>query len=121
MKKLLGNKKEKALKKLRKDIRSGFYAYLVLLALEQKGELHGYALRKELETTSNGHLVPSEGTLYDILKSLKKYDLVEDFWVQAGGRPRKSYRLTSLGEEVLKELKSEVLEIIRIAGGVSCE
>ncbi|RLF84275.1 PadR family transcriptional regulator, partial [Thermococci archaeon] len=55
------------------------------------------------------------------LKSLKKYGLVEDFWVQAGGRPRKSYKLTSLGEEVLKELKSEVLEIIRIAGGVSCE
>ena len=121
MKKLLGNKREKALKKLRKDIRSGFYAYLVLLALEQKGELHGYALRKELETTSNSHLVPSEGTLYDVLKSLKKYGLVEDFWVQAGGRPRKSYRLTSLGKEVLKELKSEVLEIIRIVGGKPCE
>ncbi|NJE42832.1 PadR family transcriptional regulator [Thermococcus sp. GR6] len=111
---MLGNKKERALKKLLKDLRSGFYSYLVLSLLEKRGEMHGYVIRKELEKLSSGRLVPSEGTLYDLLKSLKKYGLVEDFWAEVGGRPRKYYRLTDLGREVLTELRGEIKEIVRI-------
>jgi len=111
---LLGNPKERALKKLRKELRSGLYSYLVLSLLEREGELHGYAIRKRLSEVSDGKLVPSEGALYDILKSLKKYKLVEDFWVEVNGRPRKYYRLTDLGREILNELREEVETIIRI-------
>lgn len=113
---MLGDPKGKALKKLRKDLRSGLYSYLVLSLLEKEDELHGYAIRKRLEELSHGKLVPSEGALYDILKSLKKYSLVEDFWVEVGGRPRKYYRLTALGREVLRELRGEVNAIIRVLG-----
>ncbi|NJE45842.1 PadR family transcriptional regulator [Thermococcus sp. GR7] len=108
---MLGNKKERALKKLLKELRSGLYSYLVLSLLERKENMHGYVIRKELEKLSDGRLVPSEGTLYDLLKSLKKYGLVEDFWAEVGGRPRKYYRLTDLGREVLTELRSEIKEI----------
>ncbi len=108
---MFGDTKKRALKKLIKDLRSGLYSYLVLSLLEQKGEMHGYVIRKELEILSNGRLVPSEGTLYDLLKSLKKYGLVEDFWAEVGGRPRKYYRLTDLGKEVLLELRNEIKEI----------
>ncbi|NJE54689.1 PadR family transcriptional regulator [Thermococcus sp. 21S9] len=108
---MLGGSREKALKKLRKDLRSGLYSYLVLSLLEREGELHGYAIRKKLGELSDGKLVPSEGALYDILKSLKKYKLVEDFWVEVSGRPRKYYRLTDLGREVLLELKDEIRTI----------
>ncbi|NJE85606.1 PadR family transcriptional regulator [Thermococcus sp. CX2] len=111
---MLGSKKERALKKLLKDLRSGLYSYLVLSLLERKGELHGYAIRKELEKLSSGRLVPSEGTLYDLLKSLKKYGLVEDFWAEVGGRPRKYYRLTDLGREILAELRGEIKEIAEV-------
>jgi len=111
---LLGNPKEKALKKLRKELRSGLYSYLVLSLLEREGELHGYVIRKRLGELSDGTLVPSEGALYDILKSLKKLGLVEDFWVEVGGRPRKYYRLTELGREVLEELRGEVGGIISV-------
>ncbi|WP_297467351.1 PadR family transcriptional regulator [Thermococcus sp.] len=111
---MLGNPKERALKKLRKELRSGLYSYLVLSLLEREGELHGYAIRKKLSEVSDGKLVPSEGALYDILKSLKKYKLVEDFWVEVNGRPRKYYRLTDLGREILNELREEVETIIRI-------
>ncbi len=114
---LLGNPKERALKKLRKELRSGLYSYLVLSLLEREGELHGYAIRKKLSEVSDGKLVPSEGALYDILKSLKKYKLVEDFWVEVNGRPRKYYRLTDLGREILNELREEVETIIRILWG----
>jgi len=110
---LLGNPKEKALRKLRKDLRSGLYSYLVLSLLSEEGELHGYAIRKRLGELSGGKLVPSEGALYDILKSLKKYKLVEDFWVEVNGRPRKYYRLTDLGRDVLLALRDEIRTIER--------
>lgn len=105
---MLVDRKEKALKKLRKNLRSGLYSYLVLLLLEREGELHGYAIRKRLEELSDGRIVPSEGALYDILKSLKKSDLVQDVWAEVGGRPRKYYSLTKLGREVLAELRMEI-------------
>ncbi|AIU69645.1 transcriptional regulator [Thermococcus eurythermalis] len=109
---LSGDRKEKALKKLRKDFRSGLYSYLVLSLLEKEGELHGYAIRKRLGELSGGRLVPSEGALYDILKSLKKLGLVRDSWAEIGGRPRKYYSLTELGEEVLNELRQELQVIV---------
>ncbi|MCD6524432.1 MAG: PadR family transcriptional regulator [Thermococcus sp.] len=109
---MLGDRKEKALRKLRKDLRSGLYSYLVLSILDKEGELHGYAIRKRLGELSEGKLVPSEGTLYGILKSLKKLGLVEDSWAEVGGRPRKYYSLTELGKEVLDELRQELQVIV---------
>lgn len=89
---MLGDRKEKALRKLRKDLRSGLYSYLVLLLLEREGgELHGYAIRKRLDELSGGRLVPSEGgALYDILKGLRKLGLVRDEWAEVGGGGRGS-------------------------------
>ncbi len=107
------DKKERALKKLRKELRSGVYSYLVLSILKD-GEMHGYFIRKRLEELG---LVPSEGALYDILKSLQKLGLVEGFWVMEK-RPRKCYRLTDLGREVLEELKEEIRLIVRVLRGV---
>ncbi|MBP1911468.1 PadR family transcriptional regulator [Thermococcus stetteri] len=105
---MLGKSEEKALKKLRKELRSGLYSFLVLSILDREGELHGYAIRKRLEELSGGKLVPSEGALYDILKSLKKLGLLEDSWAEAGGRPRKYYSITEIGRRVLERLREEV-------------
>ena len=111
---MLGDPREKALKKLRKELRSGLYSYLVLSLLEKEGELHGYAIRKKLGEMSGGKLVPSEGALYDILKGLKKLGLLEDEWAEVGGRPRKYYRLTDLGREILEELRDEIRETMLV-------
>ena len=111
---MLGDPKKKALKKLGKELHSGLYSYLILSLLNREGELHGYAIRKRLAELSNGRLVPSEGALYDILKGLKKLGLVEDEWAEVGGRPRKYYRLTELGREVLWELRDEIREIVLV-------
>lgn len=108
------DRKSKVLKKFRKEIRSGIYSYIVLKLLETE-ELHGYAIRKSFENLTSGRFVPSEGTLYDLLKSLQKLGLVESFWV-VDVRPRKCYRLTELGREVLEEIKVEInliREVIR--------
>jgi PadR family transcriptional regulator PadR len=105
---LLGKSEEKALKKLRKELRSGLYSFLVLSVLEREGELHGYAIRKRLEELSGGKLVPSEGALYDILKGLKKLGLLQDSWAEVGGRPRKYYSITERGKRILTQLRDEV-------------
>ncbi len=105
-------RKDKALKKLRREIRSGIYSYLILSMLKE-GDMHGYVIRKRLEELG---LAPSEGALYDILKSLQKLGLVESYWVMEK-RPRKFYRLTDLGKEVLDELKEEVRRLAGVLGG----
>lgn len=107
---MLGKSEEKALRKLRKELRSGLYSFLVLSILEREGELHGYAIRKRLEELSGGKLVPSEGgALYDLLKSLKKLGLLQDSWAEAGGRPRKYYSITEMGgRSVLAQLREEI-------------
>ncbi len=101
------NKRDKVLKKLRKEIRSGIYSYIVLKILES-GEMHGYAIRKTFESLTSGKFVPSEGALYDILKSLERHGLIEGFWVM-DVRPRKCYKLTELGKEILKEIRKDVI------------
>lgn len=111
-KKLFGDPKERALKKLRKELRAGLYSYLVLSLLKEKGEMHGYSIRKEFNRISRGRIVPSEGALYDILKSLEKYKLIEGVWTEVRGRPRKYYRMTELGREVLEELKEDIGMIV---------
>ncbi|RLI75963.1 PadR family transcriptional regulator [Archaeoglobales archaeon] len=99
---------EKAMKKLKKELRSGIYSYLVLSFLHKNRKMHGYAIRKEFERVSNGKVVPSEGALYDILKSLQKLKLIKGEWVEAGGRLRRCYEITSFGKQVLEETKVEI-------------
>jgi len=107
-------KNKKALKKLRKDLRSGIYSTIILSILKRESPIHGYVIRKRFEEVSEGKIVPSEGTLYDLLKTLERYGLVESFWGESGGRIRKYYRITDLGEDVLKEIGEELRLIFKI-------
>ncbi len=103
----------KVVNKLKREMRSGIYSFLILSMLE-KGEMHGYLIRKKLEDLN---FAPSEGALYDMLKGLERLGLIEGFWVMEK-RPRKCYRLTGLGRIVLRELKSEVDVILKVLRGV---
>lgn len=106
------DRKGRALKKLRRELRSGVYSYLILSMLK-KEEMHGYFIRKKLEEMG---FAPSEGAMYDLLKSLQRLGLIEGFWV-VESRPRKCYRLTELGREVLSELELEIKKILEVLGG----
>ena len=77
--------------------------FQVLLALGD-GEKHGYAILKEVEEQSNGHVHLSTGTLYAMIKRL----LSEGIIAECRNRPpadqddqrRRYYRLTPLGRQV---------------------
>jgi DNA-binding PadR family transcriptional regulator len=87
--------------------------FYILLSLA-KGEKHGYAILKAVESLSHGKLQLSTGTLYEALARLVEQELIErvdGHEVEVDNdlpkedqrsRTRKAYRLTQLGLRVLK-------------------
>src|SRR5215470_15382090 len=77
----------------------------VLLALVE-GERHGYAIMQEVAESTQGQIKMGPGTLYGTIKRLLEARLIEE----SDRRPdpeldderRRYYRLTGLGEQVVK-------------------
>lgn len=81
-------------------------AISILLALKD-GDKHGYAILRAVSELSGGELRLLPGTLYNLLKRM-----LEDGWiVELDERPdpaldderRRYYRLSGLGEQVLRQ------------------
>ena len=78
-------------------------SFYILLSLAPEAK-HGYAIWKDVETLSSGSLELSTSTLYDALERLLQQGLIErvkEDGEQTSGRPRKRYRLSELGKQVL--------------------
>jgi PadR family transcriptional regulator PadR len=77
---------------------------LFILAGLAQGELHGYGIARDVEKLSGGRVKLTAGTLYGALNRLLEDGLIAETRDQeVGGRRRRYYRLTSLGETVLVE------------------
>ncbi len=100
--------------------------FFILLSLA-RGEKHGYAIIKAIESLSRGKLQLSTGTLYEALARLLEQGLIErvdgveveqdDRLPQEDqrSRTRKSYRLTQLGMRVLKAETERMQALIAIS------
>ncbi len=78
--------------------------FFILLSL-LPAEKHGYAILKDVETISQGRARLTTGTLYEALARLLEQGLIERAPVNgspAPGKPRKTYRLTHLGRQVIE-------------------
>jgi DNA-binding PadR family transcriptional regulator len=92
----------------------------VLLALAG-GERHGYAIMQEVAESTDGQIKMGPGTLYGTVKRLLEAQLIEE----SDERPdqhldderRRYYRLTGIGEEVVKAEARRYAEIVEIARG----
>ncbi|MCK9467076.1 MAG: PadR family transcriptional regulator [Candidatus Absconditabacterales bacterium] len=85
------------------QMRKGILEYLILLIIS-KGEVYASDIITELQKYD---LLIVEGTLYPLLSRLKKDQLLRYYWVESkSGPPRKYYKLTSSGKEVLKKMES---------------
>jgi DNA-binding PadR family transcriptional regulator len=92
----------------------------VLLALAG-GELHGYAIMQEVAAHTDGQIKMGPGTLYGTVKRLLEAQLIEE----SDERPdphldderRRYYRLTGVGEQVVKAEARRYAEIVEIARG----
>lgn len=99
--------------KLKLEIRRGIIVLAVLSQMDTAR--YGYSLIQQLN--AQGFEI-EEGTLYPLLRRLEQQGLLESEWEEGEARPRKYYRISALGRDVLRELKSEWRDTVRIMGGV---
>jgi PadR family transcriptional regulator PadR len=72
-----------------------------LLLLLHRDPAHGYTLLEQLEEFGLGEIAPS--VVYRVLRDMEAQGWVTSTWdeEQAQGPPRRVYRITALGDEVL--------------------
>jgi PadR family transcriptional regulator, regulatory protein PadR len=102
-----------ATKVLDREVKKGSAEMLVLAMLEDR-QRHGYEIAKLIETRSGGAISFQAASLYPILYRLEKRGLIEGRWVEKPGeRRRRFYRLTAAGRDVLKRQRSFWREFVR--------
>src|SRR5579862_5504354 len=88
--------------------------FLILLSLVETPR-HGYALKKEIESISNGRVQLSTGTLYGALRRLLEDGWIERFEQEDNSRDKQAYRLASLGRRQLQLELERIKQLIRAA------
>jgi PadR family transcriptional regulator PadR len=84
-----------------KDLQKGSAGMIVLALLEDR-QRHGYELAQLIETQSGSRLQFHVSSLYPLLYRLERKGLVEGKWVEKSGeRRRRFYRLTPAGRRAL--------------------
>jgi PadR family transcriptional regulator PadR len=94
--------------KLFRDLFLGFVKVHLLYHASQE-PIYGSGISAELER--HGYRL-SPGTLYPVLHSLDDANLLEREDRVVGGKVRKYYRTTPLGEQALEEARSKILELV---------
>lgn len=96
---------EPHLKKFQKELSAGTVSLVLLAVLGQSSEpLYGYQIAKRLEQTGDPLLGGKQSALYPVLRNLSAAGLAESHVEPSvSGPPRRYYRITPLGEQVLAE------------------
>src|SRR5215467_10224236 len=77
---------------------------MIVLALLEDRQRHGYELAKLIESQSDSRLQFHVASLYPMLYRLERKRLVEGRWVEkAGERRKRFYRITAAGRKALAE------------------
>ncbi len=93
---------ESTFENLRMELRRGCLTLAVLAQLRR--EHYGYTLRKDL---ADRGLVIDESTLYPLLRRLESQGLLVSEWREEDRRNKRFYRLSSDGEQMLRQLLKE--------------
>ncbi len=97
---------DSAFENLRLELRRGALVLAVLTRL--RTEHYGYALRKAL--TEQGMDI-DENTLYPLLRRLETQGLLDSEWREEDRRPKRFYRLSASGRDVLERLLEQWAEL----------
>ena len=86
---------------LERELKRGS-AELLILALLEEGDRHGYDLARLIDQRSEGAISFHAASLYPTLYRMEEKDLINGRWVEkAGQRRRRYYRLTAAGRKTL--------------------
>lgn len=92
---------------------------LCLLSLLNRGSRYGLQIINELRDTSDGFFDLKEGTLYPALRRLEEKGYLRSEWVEReSGIPRRYYRITEKGKEVLAEATETWNKMVKSTEGV---
>ena len=89
---------------------------LLALADERNGK-HGYAVAREVEALTDGHITMGPGTLYGSIQRMLDADLIEERRGTArdDDERRRYYRVTTFGRRVLSLELSRLASVVAIA------
>jgi PadR family transcriptional regulator, regulatory protein PadR len=83
-------------------------AELAVLALLERGPLHGYEIAKQIEEQTHGVLRFDVASLYPLLYRMEKRGWVKAHWEESpNGRRRRCYSLSGEGERRLAPLRAQ--------------
>ena len=89
-------------------MRKGMLEYCILLCLEKHEAYTGEILQQ----LKDADLLVVEGTIYPLLSRMKNSGLLEYHWQESTeGPPRKYYKTTAAGSQILHELENEWITI----------
>jgi PadR family transcriptional regulator PadR len=94
---------EPLLRKFQKELSAGTVSLALLGVLASAGEpMYGYQIAKRLEQVGQGVLAGKQSALYPVLRNLEGSGLLESFIEPSvSGPPRRYYRITAVGRQVL--------------------
>jgi len=91
------------------QLKRGLLDVCVLAAIKNE-DSYGYKIIKDMKP----YLELSESTLYTILKRLETANMLTVRTAEHGGRLRKYYRITDLGQQRIADFKADWEEILSI-------
>ena len=91
------------LRKFQKELSAGTVSLALLGVLAGDDEpMYGYQIAKRLEQVGEGVLAGKQSALYPVLRNLEGSGLLESFVEPSvSGPPRRYYRITAVGRDVL--------------------
>jgi DNA-binding PadR family transcriptional regulator len=90
-------------------------AFHILLALAG-GEMHGYAIMRQVEEQTGGRMRMGPGTLYGSIQTLLEEKLIEEVGRNGQGEDRRRcYRLAAAGRKMARLEAERMAELLRAA------
>lgn len=90
----------------------------ILLVLAD-GDRHGYAIKKQVESETDGLVKMGPGTLYESIQRMVEHGLIEESMRRRTGDPdqaqRRYYAITRFGKEVLRAEVARMETAVRAA------
>jgi len=92
--------------KFESEINRGISTLCILAIIDkaENGEIHGYAILKNLEEDTNEMLVIEEGTLYPLLRKLEGKGILKSDRKIVENRMRKVYSITERGNKIYNHI-----------------
>jgi DNA-binding PadR family transcriptional regulator len=93
-------------------------AFQIMLALAG-GDLHGYAVMRQVEEQTGGRLRLGPGTLYGSIQTLLEGKLIEEVdrpeKIEVRSERRRYYRLTVAGRKMARSEAEKMADVLRVA------